>query len=196
MTFVEGWTAHPAAWPEDVLPLIGGALRNLHDVSVGFQADDALWQPWFGRDLGGSARVIGHCDTGPWNILARADNTSVTFIDWETAGPVDPLVELAQACWLNAQLHDDQIASTQDLPDAQVRARHARSILDGYGAKMPDRMRVLELMIEVAIADAADQARGITPDETNPEQLWAIAWRVRSAAWITRHRELLTRAFQ
>ncbi|MGZ4433218.1 MAG: hypothetical protein ACXVW7_06265 [Trebonia sp.] len=34
----------------------------------------------------------------------------VALIDWETAGPVDPLVELAQLAWLNAKLHDDVVA--------------------------------------------------------------------------------------
>ena len=41
-------------------------------------------------------------DNAPWNIVAR-DGMPVAFIDWETAGPVDPLVELAQLAWLNAQ---------------------------------------------------------------------------------------------
>jgi len=33
----------------------------------------------------------------------------VALIDGELAGPVDPLVELAQACWLNAKLDDDVV---------------------------------------------------------------------------------------
>jgi aminoglycoside phosphotransferase (APT) family kinase protein len=45
----------------------------------------------------------------PWNIVAR-DGMPVALIDWEFAGPVDPLVELAQAAWLNAKLHDDLVA--------------------------------------------------------------------------------------
>ncbi len=40
------------------------------------------------------------------------------LVDWEYAGPVDRLTELAYACWLNAQLHDDDIAERQGLPDA------------------------------------------------------------------------------
>jgi hypothetical protein len=40
---------------------------------------------------------------------------------------------------------------------------------------------------------------GVTPESTAPVTeegyplLWAIAWRVRSASWIARHRELLER---
>jgi thiamine kinase-like enzyme len=58
---------------------------------------------------------MGHCDVAPWNIVARA-GMPVALIDWEFAGPVDPLVELAQACWLNAKLHDDIVAEREGLP--------------------------------------------------------------------------------
>ena len=47
----------------------------------------------------------------------------VAFIDWVTAGPTDPLDEIAATAWLNAQLHDDDIAERQDLPSARARPR-------------------------------------------------------------------------
>jgi len=56
------------------------------------------WFTWFGRSLGGAESIIGHCDVAPWNIVAR-DGTAVAPIDWDRAGPVEPLVEVAQACW-------------------------------------------------------------------------------------------------
>ncbi|MAG36421.1 MAG: hypothetical protein CL878_09275 [Dehalococcoidia bacterium] len=56
----------------------------------------ATWGPRFGRPLGGPARVIGHCDVAPWNIVAH-NGLPVALIDWDFAGPVDPVVELAQA---------------------------------------------------------------------------------------------------
>jgi hypothetical protein len=49
-------------------------------------------------------------------------------------------------------------------------------------------------MIALAIADAANEAAqaGITMESTGPvEALWAMAWRVRSAAWMGRHRGVL-----
>mgnify|MGYP000462372643 CR=1 FL=1 len=54
------------------------------------------------------------------------------LIDWEYAGPVDPLVELAQACWLNAKLHDDVVAEIEGLPSLAEHAQQLRAILDGY----------------------------------------------------------------
>ena len=196
ITFLPGWTAHPRAWPPERLPEIGALLRELHDATGDYRPPAyAVWWPWFGRDLGEGPRVVGHCDVAPWNLLAR-DGGGMVLIDWETAGPVDPLVELAQACWLNAQLHDDDIAALNDLPSAGDRARHLRLIADGYRLPAEGRRRLVDLMIEVAVQDAADQARqaGVTRDATDSEPLWGITWRTRSAAWMLAHRRTLERA--
>jgi hypothetical protein len=196
VSFVAGWTAHPRAWPPDRLPEIGALLRELHEATRSYVPPaDATWRPWFGRHLGSGRPIVGHCDVAPWNLLAQ-DNGGMALIDWETAGPVDPLVELAQTCWLNAQLHDDDIAALNGLAAAAERASHLRLIVDGYRLPAADRYRLVDLMIEVAIQDAADQARqaGVTPTSTDPEPLWGITWRTRSAAWMLTHRRTLERA--
>ena len=195
VTFVEGVTAHPGPWPHEALASIGALIRQLHDLTREYKpGPDAHWQPWFGRDLGGDKRVIGHCDAGPWNILRTADG--MALIDWESAGPVDPLVELAQVCWLNAQLHDDDVAQLHGLGSPRERAANVRAMVDGYGLGASQRRALPELMIEVATQDAADQARsaGIDQDTTDATQLWAIAWRARAASWMLTHRRTLRRA--
>ncbi len=122
VTFIEGDFVHPGPWDDDALPLLGLMLAKLHAATRSFVSPrDASWRPWFGRTLG-TATAIGHCDTGSWNVVCR-DRQPVALIDWEQAGPVDPLVELAQACCLNAQLFDDDIAERQGLPSAEVRGR-------------------------------------------------------------------------
>ena len=55
----------------------------------------------------------------------------VTLIDWEEAGPFDRDVELAQACWLDAQPYDDDVAERVGLASPEARARHMRALLDG-----------------------------------------------------------------
>jgi hypothetical protein len=195
LTFIDGVTAHPGPWSRDTLASIGALMRQLHDLTRRYRPGaDAFWQPWFGRHLGHGARVIGHCDAAPWNILRTADQ--VTLIDWETAGPVNPLVELAQVCWLNAQLHDDDVAQLQGLGSPTERAADVRAIVDGYELDAPQRHSLPEFMIEVACQDAADQARsaGITQATTDTSHLWAIAWRARAAAWMLTHRRTLSRA--
>ena len=196
LSFIEGDVIHPRPWNDDGVVAIGTLLRRLHQATATFEApSDAVWQPWFGRNLGTSERAYGHCDLGPWNTVAR-DGIPVAFIDWEVAGPVSPLVELAQACWLNAQLHDDDIAERIGLPSAERRARQVRLIADAYGLARRDRLPLVEAMIALAIHDAADQAvrAGVSPDTGDATSLWAITWRTRAAAWMLRNRSVLARA--
>ncbi len=194
LAFIEGAFVHPEPWPEGAMFRLGELLRELHKAGASFEpSDDAIWRPWFGRTLGGDRRVFGHCDFSPWNIVAR-DGLPVALIDWETAGPVDALVELGQACWLNAQLHDDDVARRVGLASPEERARHAALICDGYQLPKSDASRLVQAMIDVAIADAADQAvdAKVTPELSGP--LWGISWRARASAWMIRHRQLLIRA--
>jgi hypothetical protein len=194
LSFLPGASPHPGPWPEAALFNLGRMLADFHRASTRFTPPpDAQWRPWFGRDLGQGASIIGHCDLGDWNIIA-ADNQPVAFIAWEQAGPVDPLVELAQLCWLNAHLFDDDLMARLNLPPLSVRARYLRLMVDGYGLAAQDRARLVPIMIDLAIADAANEAAqaGLTPDSTSPVgALWAMAWRARSAAWIGRHRGVL-----
>lgn len=196
LSFIDGASPHPGPWPDDAMFAVGKLLRGVHDATASFKVPEtAVWKDWFGRSLGTRAKVIGHCDTGDWNIIAR-NGQPVALIDWEQAGPVDPLVELAQLCWLNAHLFDDDLAALIGLPPLAQRARKLRLIVDGYGLAAPQRASLIEAMIELAIHDTANEASeaGITQDSTDPQPLWALAWRSRSAAWMLRHRAALERA--
>jgi phosphotransferase family enzyme len=197
LTFIEGEFTQPGPWTLDGAAALGTLLRDLHRATATFRPPPgAVWFPWHGRDLGGPGRVIGHCDVAPWNIVTRG-GLPVALIDWETAGPVDPLVELAQLGWLNAKLHDDIVAGLEQLPPAADRARQLATIVDGYGLAAAQRHGFVEQMIEFAICDTANEAddAAVTPETTaHPVALWAMAWRARSAAWMVRHRRLLETA--
>jgi aminoglycoside phosphotransferase (APT) family kinase protein len=189
LSFVPGASLHPYAWPEDAMAAIGALLRRAHDASRGFVPPaDARWRPWFGRALGSGPPVFGHCDTGQWNIIAR-DDQPVALIDWEQAGPVDPLVDLAQTAWLNAHLFDDDLAESLNLPSAADRARRVGLLFDGYGLDRSHRSGVVDLMIAVAVMDTAreaEQAQNTTPEDA----VGAMTWRARSAAWMMRNRSV------
>ena len=197
LTFIEGEFTQPGPWSLDGAAALGTLLRDLHRATATFRPPPgAVWYPWHGRDLGGPDQVIGHCDVAPWNIVTRGGQP-VALIDWETAGPVDPLVELAQLGWLNAKLHDDIVAGIEQLPPAADRARQLAVIVDGYGLTAAQRRGFVQQMIELAVCDTAAEAdaAAVTPETTaHPVALWAMAWRARSAAWMIRHRRLLETA--
>jgi hypothetical protein len=197
LTFIDGEFTQPGPWSLDAAAALGALLRDLHHATRTFRPPvDAVWLPWHGRGLGSPEKVIGHCDVAPWNIVAR-DGMPVALIDWETAGPVDPLVELAQLCWLNAKLHDDIVTDREHLPPLADRARQLAAIVDGYGLAASQRRGFLDLIIQFAICDTAWEAddAAIAPDTTtHPIALWAMAWRARSAAWMIRNRRTLEAA--
>jgi hypothetical protein len=197
LTFIAGEFTQPGPWSLDGAAALGGLLRSLHEATRSFRPlPDAVWFRWHGRDLGGQDKVTGHCDVAPWNIVAR-DGMPVAFIDWETAGPVAPLVELAQLAWLNAKLHDDVVAGIEHLPPVADRARQLAAIADAYGLTARQRLGLLDQIIEFVIVDAAAEADDakVSPDTTrHPTALWGMAWRARSAAWMIRNRRTLETA--
>jgi hypothetical protein len=71
--------------------------------------------------------------------------------------------------WLNAQLHDDDVAERAGLPDLATRAHQAQLILDGYRLPAADRAGFVDAMIGFAVASAAQEAidAGVTQDTVN-----------------------------
>ena len=201
LTYIEGEFTQPGPWSLEGAAAVGQLIRNLHSATASFRpASDAVWWPWFGRALGDGKRIIGHCDTAPWNIVAR-DGLPIALIDWERASPVAPLVELAQTCWLNAKLHDDEVAEFDGLPPLHERAVQLRAIVDAYGLTKKQRSGFIDTISEFVIHDVAEQAdeAGINHktdlDSIERVYLWSFAWRSRAAAWIYRNRRTLQNAF-
>ena len=201
LTFVAGESPHPNAWSDEAAWQIGQLLKRLHETTASFiPLADAVWRPWFARILPGHAPIIGHGDLGPWNILAR-DGVPVAFIDWDNAGPIDAQWELAQVGWLNAQLHDDDVAELNDMPTTTQRARQLGLIVDGYELARSERGGLVDKLIEIAIRSAREEAIGycVGPDTASPASdgfplLWGVTWRARSAAWMLDHRRVLEAA--
>jgi hypothetical protein len=199
--YIEGESPHPRAWSDEGSWTIGRLVRDLHDAAASFACPaDARWRPWFARGLPGRDPVIGHGDLGPWNILAR-HGLPVAFIDWDNAGPVDALWELAQVAWLNAQLHDDDVAALNGGGPVSARVRQLGLIVDGYGLEQSKRDGFVDKMIEFAIRSAREEAvdRMVGPTTVSPAEdgfpvLWAITWRARAAAWLLDHRTDLSTA--
>lgn len=194
LSYIVGEFVHPGPWSDKGIIEVGQLLRQLHDASATFKAQPgSVWKPWFLRELGDSGLVYSHGDIAPWNMVTR-DGMPIALIDWEYAGPVHPLVELARVCWLFPQLHDDDVAERVGLPDANARARQLRLLVDAYGVDPSLRTDLLDMIVEVVVRETAGEAieLGVTPETEGP--LWGLAWRARSAAWILRHRGVLEKA--
>jgi hypothetical protein len=204
LTYLEGASIHPHAWSDEGVWRVGRLLR-----------DSTTRPPASGRPLTrtgppGSSAARTRRRSSATATRGRGTSSPATacppgFIDWEFAGPIDRLDEIAATGWWNAQLHDDEVAELSGLPDAATRVAQLGLLLDGYGLASAARAGLVTRMIEFAIRDCAKEAIApvtspgarstpITPESTDPQPLWSLAWRARAAAWMLRHRPLLERA--
>ncbi|UVI27594.1 aminoglycoside phosphotransferase family protein [Paenibacillus spongiae] len=198
LEYIPGEFVHPAPWSDEGLIEVGRLVRRLHDMSASYTpAGNAVWQPWFLRGVDRSERpkIISHGDIAPWNMVTK-DGLPIGLIDWEFTGPVDPLTELARVCWLFPQLNDDDVAVRVGLPSPETRARQLRLLVDGYGLDLEQRSGFVDLIIEVAVREAAEEAVEADVKMESEGPLWGLAWRIRAASWMLRHRSLLEEALK
>ncbi|GEM_PF-3486373 len=143
--------------------------------------------PWALHERDGD--VISHCNIAPWNVRFRSSH-SLGFVNWEYAGPTSRLHEVAVTGWYSAHLHDDDVAEREGLPEAETRIHWLKSFLDGYRLPRSERRGLVTRMIEFAVRDTAGFARSrkITPESKAPEPLWLMAWQIRAADCLLRHR--------
>ena len=144
LTFIDGEFTQLGPWRMDGAAAVGSLQRDLHRATPVVPSAPGcgvvpLARPGAGQPGQGHRSL--RC--GPWNIVAR-NGLPVALIDWETAGPVDPLIELAQLAWLNAKLHDDIVAEREHLPPLADRARQLAAVADGYGLTARQRRGFLD----------------------------------------------------
>jgi hypothetical protein len=151
LTFIEGAVAvdpqrepghghrlPPYARTDRALRGAGDLLRQLHAAASGFQPAFTRY-----RNHPRPARlgeIISHGDLGPWNTVYR-DGIPVAFIDWDSAGPVSPLADLADAAWTFVPLAPpEQLAEAgfDPLPDLAARLR---MFVEAYG--LADRKTIV-----------------------------------------------------
>ena len=64
------------------------------------------------------------------------------------------------------------------------RARQLRAMVDAYGLSARQRHGMFDRIVEFVVQDTAFQVDDaeVTPDTTDPEALWGLAWRPRAGA--------------
>jgi len=193
--FADGEMVHPDKWTDDALFAIGKLLFRFHNVARDFVVcDEDAWKPWYLREIGDKRNPICcHGDIAPWNTITENGYPKL-LVDWECAGPLDPMVELARACWLFVQLHDDDLAQMHDLPSPEKRAQQVRIVADGYGLEAARRQGLVERIIEVIICETAHEAIDPALKFDSVGNLWGFAWRTRSLYWVWRNKQVLENA--
>ncbi len=163
LTYLEGEVPVDPRWEpgrghfvppgEAALVAAGRLVRELHDASRDFRPTETGYRfhPYPPR----AGEIVSHGDLGPWNTVYR-DGLPVAFIDWDAAGPVDPVVELAAAAWEFVPLGPPGLlrqAGFDPVPDIAARLR---LFVDAYGL---DDRRALGPALRVCRLRAAERVR-------------------------------------
>jgi aminoglycoside phosphotransferase (APT) family kinase protein len=151
LTFIDGDVAADPRWypgrghrlpphaRSDVsLAAAASLVRQLHEAARGYVPGhvEFRFHPYPPR----TGEIISHGDLGPWNTVYR-EGVPVAFIDWDSVGPIEPLLDLAAAAWAFVPLAaPEQLreAGFDPLPDLPARLR---LFVDAYG--LPDRRTIL-----------------------------------------------------
>lgn len=165
LSFVEGDAAlAPVPARDDVLVELGRLLRRVHEAVATFTPPaDAKWFS------GGEGPLICHRDLFPPNVILRG-GLPVALIDWDLAGPAEPLDDVVSAASHWAPLRTD--AEKWGLPPDRQPER-VRIICDAYGLPVEDRARFVEKAI-AARRRGYELHRRLGGDERRPG--WREMW--------------------
>ena len=187
LTFIDGDVAVDPQWEpghghrlppyaRTDVALCGAAdlLRQLQAAASGFQP--AITSYRFRPRPPRAGEIISHGDLGPWNTVYR-DGIPVAFIDWDSAGPVSPLDELADAAWTFVPLAPPRQlleAGFEPLPDLPARLR---LFVEAYG--LTDRKAILPAL-ERSMTGAAGRPAN-TADAASLQWLQSVSMKFAGA---------------
>lgn len=144
VSFVEGTPALPPVPSSDeALAALGSLLRRMHDAQEGFVPPaDAAWSP--GPLAPRAGEVICHNDVFPPNVILR-DGLPAALIDWDLAGPMPRLYDVASAANFWVPLTHERRAAALGLTTLRAGER-LRLLCDAYGLETVDRVAVLDVV--------------------------------------------------
>lgn len=168
LTFVDGDVpAYPLpGWVFSPDVLVDGArrLRLLHDASIGFGLDGAIWQ----SRAKVPAEVICHNDFAPHNLAFR-DGRVVGAIDFDFCSPGPRLWDIAYFATRVVPLTADTPGNAPGMEHARARVQ---AVLDAYGHDHGGPTLTWDAVLRVAIIrlhDLADLTRDKAVELGNPE---------------------------
>jgi len=118
-------------WSDASLVAAARLLRRCHDaVGTFVPSEDAEWIYSRGRPSEG--QLVCHNDIAPYNTVFRNEEP-VAFIDWDLAGPAEPLSDIAHAVIYFVPIGPDEDVEAAGVPDAGARRGRLRLFCDAYG---------------------------------------------------------------
>ena len=150
--------AHPLpewVYDEEVLTTAATWMRELHDLTVGFDAPELRWR----SPRRQPAEVVCHNDFAPYNMVFK-NELLIGVIDWDFAAPGPRIWDLA---YLAYRLGPLVRPSSPDAPGRSIDIqRRVRLLLDAYGSDVtvPDLLRTVIDRLENLAAMTEGHARG------------------------------------
>lgn len=146
-------------------------LRDYHHAVRSFVAPpDARWALTAGPAKPGE--IICHGDFGPWNIVWR-HTTPVGLLDFDLAGPGDPLDDIAYALEYLTPFRDDHEAQRwQGYPAPPDRRRRMEIFAEAYG--LPDVAGLTDAVIRRQDL-TTDRVRELARLGLEPQRSWVAA---------------------
>ncbi len=153
-----------------------------------FIRDDAIWQGGFTPGL--RHTVVCHNDPVVGNVVFRGDD-AVALIDFDFAGPNDPMRDLAIAAqhWVPLADPDDLLGSVDWSPSARLHA-----MCDNYGLRRDDRARLLDVVDSYLERGRQGVQARVNAGESRFVAYWQAGLGERLARalqWLRRERESL-----
>lgn len=106
-----GWPFRAVVQRTEGALALGELVRRLRLALASFRCPaDAVWQ--FGQGAPGTGQQLQHGDLAPWNVL-WAGGRPICVIDWDLAGPDDPLTDTAFLAWFAVPFLDDDRARSR-----------------------------------------------------------------------------------
>lgn len=122
-------------WPASILReqgvvALAGLTRRLHEAVATFRPSTSVWR--IGSRAIRPGEIVCHGDLGPWNTVWR-DERLVGLIDWDTAEPESPLIDVASLALNLVPLRDDAYAAQAGFSGPVPRSKRLQVLCSVYG---------------------------------------------------------------
>lgn len=134
VAFIEG-VPGMRPWPPPILReqgvvILAELTRRFHIAVASFRPTDPVWR--IGPRALQPGEIVCHGDLGPWNTVWHGGEL-VGLIDWDTAEPDSPLLDVASLALNVVPLRDDVYAAHAGFDGAAPRSKRLQVLCRTYG---------------------------------------------------------------